>query len=48
MHTRLCDAARTSTCYREPQDDGLRPARGIVYGLLGSVVFWLLVWASLV
>jgi hypothetical protein len=52
MHTRYADLARVTTaaCWRDDapaQDDALAPARGIVFAVLGSVVFWLLVWAAL-
>jgi hypothetical protein len=48
LHTKYVDLARDAICYRDPaQDDALAPARGIVFAVLGSVVFWLLVWAAL-
>lgn len=41
MHSKYIDLARQSACYRDTADD-LAPARGVVVGLLLSVVLWLL------
>jgi hypothetical protein len=46
MHAKYVDLARQADCYREPATDSLRPARGIVVAVIGSVVFWLIVAAA--